>query len=399
MSDKASHHIMPTYRRCELAFESGEGTWLTATNGKRYLDFGSGIGVNTLGHAAPELAQALTAQAQKLWHVSNLYRIPEQEKLANMLCAASFAELVFFCNSGAEAVEGMMKAMRKYHSVNDAPERTTLIGFAGAFHGRTMATLAAAGNQDYLDGFGPPPPGFVHCSDFDLNKVEALIDDTTAGILIEPIQGEGGVNDVGTEFLRGLRDLCDRHGLLLGFDEVQCGIGRSGKLFTHEWGGVIPDAMAIAKGLGGGFPLGAFLTTRAVGEAMHPGTHGSTFGGNPLACAVGVAVLETLLADGFLETVQQSALYLRQQLAELLDGYGDIFTELRGRGLLIGLQCQPLNSDIVAALRDQNMLTVAAGGNTLRLLPPLNVTHTDIDTAITKLQTACIAFRQQEKDA
>ncbi len=232
-----------------------------------------------------------------------------------------------------------------------------------------------------------------------MNKVEALIDDTTAGILIEPIQGEGGVNDVGTEFLRGLRDLCDRHGLLLGFDEVQCGIGRSGKLFTHEWGGVIPDAMAIAKGLGGGFPLGAFLTTRAVGEAMHPGTHGSTFGGNPLACAVGVAVLETLLADGFLETVQQSALYLRQQLAELLDGYGDIFTELRGRGLLIGLQCQPLNSDIVAALRDQNMLTVAAGGNTLRLLPPLNVTHTDIDTAITKLQTACIAFRQQEKDA
>ena len=386
-------HIMPTYNRADLRFVRGAGAWLETEGGEKYLDFGSGVAVNTLGHAHPKLNDALKAQSEKLWHVSNLYQIPEQEKLADALCAASFAALVFFTNSGAEAAEGMIKAMRKYHAVNGAPEKVTLIGFDGAFHGRTLAALAAAGNQAYLDGFGPPPQGFAQCAELNLEAVEALIDDTTAGILIEPVQGEGGVRDVGTAFLRGLRSLCDKHGILLGFDEVQCGVGRTGKLFAHEWAGVTPDVMAIAKGIGGGFPLGAVLTTKAVGAAMQPGSHGSTYGGNPLACAVGMAVLDEVQSDGFLEEVQNMAAVFRQHLARLLDENGDIFEDLRGRGLMIGLKCKIPNMDMVAALRDEKLLSVGAGDNVLRILPPLNVTQDELNYAIAALEKACTILR------
>lgn len=388
-------HIMPTYNRADLRFVRGDGAWLETDTGEKYLDFGSGIAVNTLGHAHPKLTAALTAQSERLWHVSNLYEIPEQEKLATQLCDASFADLVFFNNSGAEAAEVMIKAMRKFHAVNGAPEKVTLIGFDGAFHGRTLAALAAAGNQAYLDGFGPAPQGFVQCAELTLAAVEKLIDDTTAGILIEPVQGEGGVRDVGTEFLRGLRSLCDKHGILLGLDEVQCGIGRTGKLFAHEWADITPDIMAIAKGIGGGFPLGAVLARQAVGAVMQPGSHGSTYGGNPLGCAVGSAVLDAVLADGFLAHVDQMAIYFRQNLARLLDNYGDIFEDLRGRGLMVGLKCKPQNQQLVAALRDEKFLSVGAGDNVLRLLPPLNVTQGEIDLAISALEAACEKLRAQ----
>ena len=386
-------HIMPTYNRADLRFVRGDGAWLETEEGEKYLDFGSGVAVNTLGHAHPKLTEALQAQSEKLWHVSNLYRIPEQEKLADSLCAASFADLVFFSNSGAEAAEGMIKAMRKYHAVHGAPEKVTLIGFDGAFHGRTLGALAAAGNQAYLEGFGPPPQGFLQCPALTIEAVEKLIDETTAGILIEPVQGEGGVRDVGTEFLRALRALCDEKGILLGFDEVQCGVGRTGKLFAHEWAEVTPDVMAIAKGIGGGFPLGAVLTTKAVGAVMQAGTHGSTYGGNPLACAVGSAVLQEVARDGFLAQVQDNAVYFRQNLARLLDENSDIFADLRGRGLMIGMQCKIANNDVVAALRDENLLTVGAGDNVLRILPPLNVTQDEIDSAIAALEKACAKLR------
>ena len=386
-------HIMPTYNRADLRFVRGDGAWLETEAGEKYLDFGSGIAVNTLGHAHPKLNQALQAQSEKLWHVSNLYQIAEQEKLAARLCAASFADLVFFTNSGAEAAEGMIKAMRKYHAVNGAPEKVTLIGFDGAFHGRTLAALAAAGNAAYLDGFGPAPQGFEHCPELSIAAVEKLIDDTTAGILIEPVQGEGGVRDVGKAFLRALRDLCDKHGILLGFDEVQCGIGRTGKLFAHEWAEVTPDVMAIAKGIGGGFPLGAVMATKAVGTVMQPGTHGSTYGGNPLACAVGNAVMQEVESDDFLTQVQNSAVYFRQHLARLIDENSDIFADVRGRGLMVGMQCKMSNSDVVAALRDEKLLTVGAGDNVLRILPPLNVTRSEIDVAIKALEAACAKLR------
>lgn len=387
-------HIMPTYNRADLQFVRGDGAWLETDKGEKYLDFGSGIAVNTLGHAHPKLTQALQAQAEKLWHVSNLYRIPEQEKLAAQLADASFADMVFFTNSGAEAAEGMIKAMRKYHAANGAPQRHKLIGFAGAFHGRTLAALAAAGNPAYLDGFGPVPDGFVHCPELTLNAVEALIDDETAGILIEPVQGEGGVRDVGTAFLRELRALCDAQGVLLGLDEVQCGIGRTGKLFAHEWADITPDVMAIAKGIGGGFPLGAVLTSKAVGAVMQPGTHGSTYGGNPLACAVGSAVMDEVNTDAFLQHVQEMAIYFRQHLARVLDENGDMFEDLRGRGLMVGLKCKKPNGDFVNALRKLRILTVGAGDNVLRILPPLNVGRDEIDAAIAGLEEACVMLRE-----
>ena len=389
-----SSHVMPTYNRADLRFVRGKGAWLETETGDKYLDFGSGVAVNTLGHAHPKLVAALQAQAEKLWHVSNLYTIPQQEKLAESLCAASFADLVFFSNSGAEAAEGMIKAMRKFHAVNGHPEKVTLISFAGAFHGRTLAALAAAGNPAYLEGFGPAPAGFVQCAELSIDAVEKLIDETTAGILIEPVQGEGGVRDVGTEFLRALRALCDRHGILLGFDEVQCGIGRTGKLFAHEWAGIAPDVMAIAKGIGGGFPLGAVMTTKAVGEVMQPGTHGSTYGGNPLACAVGSAVMEEVAQDDFLANVQELAIYFRQHLARVLDENNDIFEDVRGSGLMIGLKCKRPNSELVSALRDAKTLTVGAGENVLRILPPLNVSRDEIDFAVNGLVAACMAVRE-----
>ena len=389
----ASKHIMPNYNRAALRFARGEGAWLETESGEKYLDFGSGVAVNTLGHAHPKLTAALTAQAEKLWHVSNLYEIPEQEKLADTLCAHSFADLVFFANSGAEAAEGMIKAMRKYHAAEGHPEKVTLIGFKGAFHGRTLAALAAAGNEAYLEGFGPAPQGFARCDAFDIEAVEALVDETTAGILIEPVQGEGGVRNVGTAFLRQLRDLCDRRGLLLGLDEVQCGIGRTGKLFAHEWAGIEPDVMAIAKGIGGGFPLGAVMAREAVGRHMQPGTHGSTYGGNPLACTVGSAVLDEVMAPGFLDHVIAMSGHFRQRLARIIDENGDVFSGLRGEGLMVGLECVKPNTDVVAALRDHRVLSVGAGDNVLRLLPPLNVSEAELDTALAAIEAACTDLR------
>lgn len=398
MGDGASH-IMPNYNRADLQFASGKGAWLNTVEGEKYLDFGSGVAVNTLGHAHPKLVAALTQQAEKLWHVSNLYRIPEQEALAAQLCANSFADLVFFANSGAEAAEGMIKTMRKYHAENGAPEKTTLIGFEGAFHGRTLAALAAAGNAAYLQGFGPAPQGFVQCQSLDIGAVEALIDDTIAGILIEPVQGEGGVRDVGTAFLRELRALCDEKGILLGLDEVQCGVGRTGKLFAHEWAGIEPDVMAVAKGIGGGFPLGAILTTKQVGAVMVPGTHGSTYGGNPLACSVGSAVLQEVLSDGFLAHVVDMATYFRQHLARLIDQNSDIFCGLRGVGLMVGLEAGPPNTQVVAALRNHKLLSVGAGDNVVRLLPPLNIEKADLDTALQALEAAAADLRTEIEGA
>ena len=389
-------HIMPTYNRADLRFARGAGAWLETEAGEKYLDFGSGVAVNTLGHAHPDLVAALKAQAETLWHVSNLYRIPEQEKLADTLCATSFADLVFFSNSGAEAAEGMIKTMRKFHAASGNPEKVTLISFAGAFHGRTLAALAAAGNPAYLEGFGPAPEGFVQCADFNIEEARALIDETTAGILIEPVQGEGGVRNVGTAFLRELRALCDEKGILLGLDEVQCGIGRTGKLFAHEWAGITPDVMAIAKGIGGGFPLGAVLTTKAVGSAMQAGSHGSTYGGNPLACTVGQAVMDAVQADGFLDHVIDMASYFRQQLARVIDENADVFKGLRGEGLMIGLECVVPNMDLVTALRDEKLLSVGAGDNTLRLLPPLNVTRDEIDVALNSIEKACASLRDKK---
>lgn len=397
MREPDSHpkgHIMPSYNRASLRFARGDGAWLTTTEGDTYLDFGSGVAVNTLGHSHPKLVQAITDQAQKLWHVSNLYEIPEQEALADRLCEASFADLVFFGNSGAEAAEGMIKTMRKYHASHGHPEKVTLIGFAGAFHGRTLAALAAAGNQAYLEGFGPAPTGFVQAPNFDIETLEALIDDTTAGILIEPIQGEGGVRDVGTAFLRDLRGLCDKHEILLGVDEVQCGMGRTGKLFAHEWAQITPDVMAIAKAIGGGFPLGAFLTTQALGAVMQPGTHGSTYGGGPLAMAVGKAVLDIVQDQDFLQNVRDISNYFQQQLSQVVDDNPDIFTQIRGLGLLRGLQCKPLNADVVAALRTHKLLSVGAGENTIRLLPPLNVTREEVGIAIDAIRAACVDLRK-----
>ena len=393
MAEKGSNtptpHLMETYGRAPLDFVRGAGSRLTTADGTDYLDFGSGVGVNILGHGHPALVAALTAQAEKLWHVSNLYTIAGQEKLAALLCEASFAERVFFCNSGAEAVEGLLKSMRKYHAARGAAERVNIITFAGAFHGRTLAALAAAGNPAHLEGFGPPASGFVQCPDFDLAQVEALIDDTTAGILIEPIQGESGVRDAGAEFLRGLRALCDDHGILLGCDEVQCGLGRTGRLFAHEWAGITPDIAAIAKGIGGGFPLGAVLATEAAGSSMSIGSHGSTFGGNPLAMAVGQAVLEVVLESGFLAEVEASAKYFRKHLVALVEKFPRVLAELRGVGLMVGLKCACPNDALVAGLRAEHMLSVPAGDNVVRLLPPLNVSRDDIDLALAALAAAC----------
>jgi acetylornithine/N-succinyldiaminopimelate aminotransferase len=381
-------HLLPTYARADLAFERGEGCWLTATSGERYLDFSSGVAVNVLGHAHPKLVEALTDQAQKVWHVSNLYRIPEAEKLAQRLCAASFADVVFFANSGAEAMEAAIKMARKYHAVNGHPEKVRIITFEGAFHGRTLATLAAGGQKKYLEGFGPVAGGFDQIAFGDLDAVKAAITPETAAILIEPVQGEGGVRVVPIEFLHGLRELCDRHGLMLVFDEVQTGIGRTGELFGYMRSGIAPDIMALAKALGGGFPIGACLGTAEAAKGMTVGTHGSTFGGNPLATRVGNAVLDVVLSPGFLDHSRRMALLLKQRLAELKDRYPTVITEIRGEGLLIGLRCVAPNGDVVAALRNEKLLTVAAGDNVVRLLPPLIVNEQEIAEAVGMIDRA-----------
>jgi acetylornithine/N-succinyldiaminopimelate aminotransferase len=381
--------VLPTYSRADVSFERGEGAWLTATDGKKYLDFGSGVAVNALGHAHPALVKALTEQAQKLWHVSNLYKIAEGEKLARRLIDHTFADTAFFQNSGAEAMECSIKMARKYQSVSGHPERNQIITFDGAFHGRTLATISATGNEKYLEGFGPRMPGFVQVKFGDLAAVKQAITKETAAILIEPIQGEGGIRVPPPGFLKALRELCDQHGLLLIFDEVQSGVGRTGKLFAYEWSGVEPDIMAVAKGIGGGFPLGICLATAEAGKGMTPGTHGSTFGGNPLAMAVGNAVLDEVLAPGFLERVRQVSLFAKQRLAELKDTHKEIIAEVRGEGLLLGIKTLIPNGDFVTAAIGEGLLTVAAGESVVRLLPPLIVTEKEINEAIDRMSAAC----------
>ena len=390
---------MPTYARVDLAFERGEGVWLYTAEGDRYLDFTSGVAVNALGHAHPRLVEALTEQAKKVWHVSNLYRIPEGERLADRLCAASFADTVFFQNSGAEALECCIKMARKYHSVSGQPERYRIITFEGAFHGRTLTTIAATGNKKYLEGFGPPVDGFDQVPFGDLEAVKKAIGPSTGAILIEPIQGEGGVRVPPPNFLRSLRTLCDRHGLLLIFDEVQTGIARTGELFCYQRSGVAPDIMALAKALGGGFPIGACLATAEAGKGMTAGTHGSTFGGNPLAMAVANAVLDEVMAPGFIDHVREMSLLLKQRLAEIKDRHPSVIAEVRGEGLLIGLRMQPPAATMVDELRNEHMITVAAGENVVRLLPPLIVSEAEIGEALARVDRVCARLAPMQASA
>jgi acetylornithine/N-succinyldiaminopimelate aminotransferase len=379
----------------DLAFERGEGAWLIATDGERYLDFAGGIAVNALGHAHPKLVAAVAEQAGKLWHVSNLYRIPEAERLADRLCDATFADFVFFTNSGAEALECAIKTTRKYQSASGKPERYRLITFEGAFHGRTLATIAAGGQKKHLDGFGPPVDGFDQVPFGDLEAVKRAITRETAGILIEPIQGEGGVRVAPPGFLRALRQMCDERGLLLVFDEVQTGMGRTGSLFAYERSGVTPDLMAIAKGIGGGFPLGACLASAEAAKGMTVGTHGSTYGGNPLATTIGNVVLDVVLAPGFLDHVKRIALLFKQRLAELKDRHPAVVAEVRGEGLLLGLRTVVQNTTLVDALRDEKMLAAGAADNVVRLLPPLNIGEDEIGEAVARIDRACAAIERE----
>jgi acetylornithine/N-succinyldiaminopimelate aminotransferase len=392
MTNSVASHLLPVFARVDLAFERGEGAWLIATNGERYLDFTSGVAVNALGHAHPQLVKALQEQATKLWHVSNLFRSPDGERLAARLCEQSFADFVFFCNSGAEAMEGVIKVTRKHHAAKGHPERYRLITFEGAFHGRTLATLAATGSAKYLEGFGPPMDGFDQVAHGDLDAVKRAIGPHTAGILIEPIQGEGGVRTAPVAFFKGLRELCDRHGLLLAFDEVQTGMGRTGDLFAYKRLGVTPDVMSLAKALGGGFPIGAVLASADAAAGMTPGSHGSTFGGNPLAVAAAGAVLDVMLKPGFFEHVQRMSLLLKQKLASVVDRHGGIISDVRGEGLLVGVKAVVPSADLVVALRAQKLLTVGAGDNVVRFLPPLIVTEAEIEQSVGMLERACVAL-------
>jgi len=391
--------LLPTFARVDLQFEQGQGVWLTTRDGERYLDFGSGIAVNSLGHAHPHLVEALTRQAGKLWHTSNLFRIPEGERLAQRLVDNSFADQVFYTNSGAEALECAIKMARKYHATNGQPERYRIITFEGAFHGRTLATIAAGGQTKYLEGFGPKVDGFDQVKVDDAEALKAAIGPATAAILIEPVQGEGGVRVVPPAKLRELRKLCDEHGLLLILDEVQTGVGRTGKLFAHEWSGVTPDIMAIAKGIGGGFPLGACLSTLEAGKGMTAGTHGTTFGGNPLAVAVGNAVLDVVLAPGFLDHINQISLLLRQRLAELRDRFPHIIAEVRGEGLLLGLKLNVPNTDFAAAALDERLILVGAGDNTVRLLPPLTITEDEVREGLARLEAVAGRLQREVRGA
>jgi acetylornithine/N-succinyldiaminopimelate aminotransferase len=391
--------LYDTFARAPLAFTRGEGAWVETTDGRRLLDFSGGLAVNALGHAHPKLVAALKAQAEKLWHVSNLFRIPEQERLAETLTRASFADKVFFGNSGTEAVECAIKTARRYQFVNGHPERTGFITFTGAFHGRTLTALAATGNPKYLEGMGPAAGGFAQVAHGDIKAVETAIGPETAAIIVEPIQGEGGVRLTSGQFLRQLRALCDEHDLLLVFDEVQTGIGRTGRLFAYEWSGVTPDVMTLAKGIGGGFPLGACLATAAAAKGMTVGTHGSTFGGNPLAMAVGQAVMEEVTADGFLDHVRRMGLYFKQRLAAVVDGHADLVGEVRGEGLLIGVRCIKPVGEVVTAMRDAGLIGAAAGENVVRLLPPLNVKEAEIDEAVDRLDRALAALEEEARSA
>jgi acetylornithine/N-succinyldiaminopimelate aminotransferase len=392
MTTQAASHLLPVFARIDLAFERGEGAWLIATNGERYLDFTSGVAVNALGHAHPHLVEALREQATKLWHMSNLFKSPDGDRLAARLCEQSFADYVFFANSGAEAMECAIKITRKHHAAKGHPERYRIITFEGAFHGRTLATLAATGSAKYLDGFGPPMDGFDQVGLGDLDAVKRAIGPHTAGIIIEPVQGEGGVRTAPLSFYKALRQLCDDNGLLLVFDEVQTGMGRTGDLFAYRWVGVEPDVMSLAKALGGGFPIGACLATADAAAGMTPGSHGSTFGGNPLAIAAGHAVLDVMLAPGFFEHARRMSLVLKQKLGAVIDRHPDVISEVRGEGLLIGIKAVVPSTDLVAALRDERLLTVGAGDNVVRFLPPLIVSETEIEEAVQRLDRACAAL-------
>jgi acetylornithine/N-succinyldiaminopimelate aminotransferase len=390
-----TNSVMPTYGRFDLAFERGEGVYLFTEDGTRFLDFCGGIAVTSVGHGHPHLVSAIQEQAGKLMHTSNLYRIPQQEKLADRLCDATFADLVFFTNSGAEAMECAIKAARRYHYVNGQPGRYRVITMEGAFHGRTLATIAAGGQEKHLEGFGPATDGFDQVPFGDMDALQAAITDQTAAILVEPVQGEGGINAIPHDMLEALRAVADDNGLLLIFDEVQCGMGRTGKLFAYQWTNICPDIMAVAKGIGGGFPLGACMATAEAAKGMTAGTHGSTYGGNPLAAAAGNAVMDIVNQDDFLAHVEDMGGYLGQKLSAVIARHPDIVTGCRGMGLMRGIECAVPNMDLVNALTDQKMLTVGAGGNVVRLLPPLTVTQNEIDEAVAAIDAACTALEGQ----
>ena len=380
--------LMPTYAPADLPFEKGEGVYLYTADGRRFLDFCAGIAVNALGHAHPHLVSAIKTQAEKLWHVSNLYRIPGQETLAQRFVDASFADKVFFCNSGAEALEASIKVARKYHHDRGNPQRFRVIACENAFHGRTLATIAAAGQKKLLEGFAPAVEGFQQVAYGNLNEMRSAVTDETAAILVEPIQGEGGIYGAGADYLQGLRAMCDEFGILLMFDEVQCGMGRTGKLFAHEWSGVVPDVVATAKGIGGGFPLGACLTTEKA-AVLGVGNHGTTYGGNPLAMAVGHAVLDVLLEEGFLDRVAETGEKLGQMLEGLVKAYPNLFVTVRGQGLMRGLKLveDVVNRDFKSQLEDAGLLLAPGGDNVLRFLPPLIITDAHIDEAREKIET------------
>jgi len=387
--------LMPTYDRANLAFEKGEGAWLITADGRRFLDFGAGIATSSLGHGHPHLVSAIAEQAARVMHVSNLYRVPQAERLAERLVAETFADSVFFCNSGAEANEGMVKMVRRAMARTGHPERTRMICFEGAFHGRTLAMLSATGNAKYLDGFGTPVDGFDHVPFGNMNALRDAITTQTAGILVEPIQGEGGVRAAPENFLRDLRAACDEWGLLLALDEVQCGMGRTGTLFAYQQSGIEPDVLSAAKGIAGGFPMGAILARESVAKHLTPGSHGTTFGGNPLAAAAANAVLDILLAPRFLQTVGHKGARLRAGLKTLVADAPDVFAGVRGQGLMLGLACTLPNKDVQAAATDEGILTVAAGENVLRLVPPLVVTEADIDEGLSRLRRTAARLRAQ----
>lgn len=388
--------VLPTYNRAPLNFVKGEGSWLFEADGRRFLDFGSGIAVNVLGHAHPKLTEALTEQAQKLWHVSNLYEIPQQQALADKLVAHSFADTVFFTNSGTEACELAVKMARKYWYDKGQEDRTEIITFSGAFHGRSTAAIAAAGSEKMVKGFGPVLGGFTHLDWGDHDALKAAVSEKTAAVMIEPVQGEGGIRSLPDQCLKGLRALCDETGALLILDEVQCGVGRTGKLFAHEWAGITPDIMMVAKGIGGGFPLGAVLASEEAASGMTAGTHGSTYGGNPLGCAVGKAVMDIVAEEGFLEEVNRRAGQFRQSLEGLVAAHPDVFEELRGTGLMLGLKCKGANSELVQACYDAGLITVPAADNVIRLLPALNITEEDIAEAMKRIETAALTVAQKD---
>ncbi|MBC9246837.1 aspartate aminotransferase family protein [Paracoccus sp. 11-3] len=385
-------HVLPTYNRAPISFERGEGSWAIATNGDRYLDLGSGIAVNVLGHANPELVAVLTEQAGKIWHVSNVYQIPQQEKLADLLVENTFADTVFFTNSGTEAAELAIKMTRKYWDHEGQPDRIEILTFDGAFHGRSTGAIAAAGSEKMVKGFGPLMPGFKQLPWGDMDALRAAISDKTAAVMVEPIQGEGGIRPIADADLHDIRALCDQVGALLILDEVQCGMGRTGRLFAHEYAGITPDIMMVAKGIGGGFPLGAVLATERAAAGMGAGTHGSTYGGNPLGCAVGTKVMEIVSSDGFLAEVNRKASLFRQKLEGLVAAHPDVFEGVRGQGLMLGLKAKVAPTDLVKAGYDEHILTVAAADNTLRLLPPLNITDEDITEAVARLDRVAAHF-------